>query len=92
MVCDAHVEQQVVDRRLVLGGDVGDLGRQGEHDVEVSTGVENRPVVGVENSPLCFGLIASVASGWFDRGEVAEVEIDDGIERFCGGGLAEGLG
>jgi len=29
-------EQQVVDGRLVLEGDVGDLRRQGEHDVEVA--------------------------------------------------------
>jgi hypothetical protein len=29
-------EQQVIDHRLVLPGDVGDLGRHGEHDVEVA--------------------------------------------------------
>ena len=29
-------EQQVVDQRLVLEGDVGDLGRQREHDMEVA--------------------------------------------------------
>ncbi len=29
-------EQEVVDHRLVLPGDVGDLGRQGEHDMEVA--------------------------------------------------------
>ena len=31
-----RAEQQVVDRRLVLDRDVGDLGRQAEHDVEVA--------------------------------------------------------
>ena len=31
-----RLEQQVVDQRLVLEGDVGDLGRQREHDVEVA--------------------------------------------------------
>jgi hypothetical protein len=30
------VEQQVIDRRLVVERDVGDLGRQGEDDVEIS--------------------------------------------------------
>ena len=29
-------EQKVVDHRLVLPGDVGDLGRQGEHDMKVA--------------------------------------------------------
>ncbi len=29
-------EQQIVDQRLVLEGDVGDLGRQGEDNVEVA--------------------------------------------------------
>jgi hypothetical protein len=31
-----RVEQQVIDDSLVVEGDVGDLGRQGEDDVEVS--------------------------------------------------------
>ena len=31
-----RVEQQIIDDRLVLEGDVGDLGRQGEDDVEVA--------------------------------------------------------
>ncbi len=30
------LEQQVIDQRLVVEGDRGDLGRQGEHDVEVA--------------------------------------------------------
>jgi len=38
-----RAEQQVVDRRLVLEGDIGDLGRQGEDDMEVS----NRQQVGL---------------------------------------------
>src|SRR5579863_9550283 len=31
-----RAKQQIVDRRLILRGDVGDLGRQGEDDMEVS--------------------------------------------------------
>jgi hypothetical protein len=31
-----RVEQQVIDDSLVVEGDVGDFGRQGEDDVEVS--------------------------------------------------------
>jgi hypothetical protein len=31
-----RLEQQVVDRRLVVEGDVGDLGRQREDNVEVA--------------------------------------------------------
>jgi hypothetical protein len=32
----SRAEQQVIDHRLVLPCDVGDLGRQREHDVEVA--------------------------------------------------------
>jgi len=61
-------------------------------DVILSTGVENWPDVGVENSPLCFGLVASVASGRLDGGQVAEVEFDDGLEGLCRWGFAEAVG
>ena len=36
IVSDGGPEQQVVDDRLVLPGDVGDLGRQREDDVEIA--------------------------------------------------------
>ena len=36
------MEQEVVDHRLVLPGDVGDLGRQREHDMEIA----NRQQIG----------------------------------------------
>jgi hypothetical protein len=39
-------EQQVIDDRLVLIGDVGDLSRQGEHDMEVGHRQEFGPAVG----------------------------------------------
>ncbi len=38
IVSAGRLEQQVVDHALVLVGDVGDLGRQREHDVEVGDG------------------------------------------------------
>ena len=41
-----HLEQQVVDERLVLQGDVGDLGRQGEHDMEVADRKQVRLALG----------------------------------------------
>ncbi len=59
---------------------------------QVSTGVENRPEVGVENSPLRFGLVASIASRRFDCGQVAEVELGDGFERLRRRGFAEAIG
>lgn len=31
-----RLEQQIVDQRLVVKGDGGDLGRQGEHDMEIA--------------------------------------------------------
>ena len=35
-----RLEQQVIGERLVVEGDVGDLGGQREHDVEVADGKE----------------------------------------------------
>jgi len=58
-------EQQVIDHRLVLEGDVCDLVRQGEHDVEVA----NRQQVGLargqpgaRGGALALGAV-SVAAG-----------------------------
>ena len=58
----------------------------------LSMATEIWAIVGVENSPLCFWSVASVASGWNDGGEIAEIEFDDGVEGFCGGSLAEAVG
>ena len=58
----------------------------------LSMAVEFWSNVGAENSPFRFGLVASVTAGRFDFREVAEVEFDDGIERFGGGGPAEAFG
>ena len=60
--------------------------------IALSMATEIWAIVGVENSPLCFWSVASVASGWNDGGEIAEIEFDDGVEGFCGGSLAEAVG
>ena len=64
-----RAEQQVVGHRLVLGGDVGDLGRQREHDVKRA----NRQQVGLAcfqpfacSRPLAFGAVpVAAANGKF---------------------------
>ena len=58
----------------------------------LSMATEIWAIVGVENSPLCFWSVSSVASGRNDGGEIAEIEFDDGVEGFCGGSLAEAVG
>lgn len=58
----------------------------------LSTAVEFRSNVGVENSPLRFGLVSSVTAGRLDGGEIAEVKVDDGLEGVCRGGFAEAVG
>jgi len=45
-VSAAGFEQQVIDDRLVLIGDVGDRSRQGEDDMEIGHGQEFRLAVG----------------------------------------------
>ena len=51
-----RLEQQIVDERLVLEGDVGDLGGQREHDMEVSDRQEIGLALG-EPGP-CGGALA----------------------------------
>ena len=58
----------------------------------VSMAVESWSNVGAEIYPLRFALVASVAAWRLDGSEVAEIEFDDGIERFGGGGPAEAVG
>jgi hypothetical protein len=35
--------------------------------------------MGVENSPLCFALIATVTAGRVGVGKIGEVEVDDAL-------------
>jgi hypothetical protein len=34
------------------------------------------------------GSVWAIAAGWLDRGELVEVEIDDGLQRLTGGAVA----
>src|ERR1039458_7117415 len=52
---------------------------------------EFSPKAPIENSPLRCGSVASVSAWRLDVSEVCEVEIDDGLQGFAGGGLAEGV-
>lgn len=63
-----------------------------EEQSHLSTPVESRSIMGVENSPLRYGLVASIAAGRLNGGEVAEVEFDHLLERLCRGSLAEAVG
>jgi hypothetical protein len=57
-------EQQVIDHRLVLPGDVGDLGRHGEHDVEVADRQQiglARGQPGARGSALALGAVPVAA-------------------------------
>jgi hypothetical protein len=53
-----RLEQQVIDDSFVLVGDVGDLGRQREDDVEIS----NRQ----QKSKICIKTAALKFKGFFD--------------------------
>ena len=55
----------------------------------VSMPTESSPNAPIENSPLRYGSVASVATWWLDVGEVGEIEVDDGLERLGRGGLAQ---
>ena len=52
---------------------------------------EFSPEVPIENFSLRCGSVASVSAWRLDVGEVCQVEIDDGLQGFAGGGLAEGV-
>src|SRR6478736_5888670 len=53
--------------------------------------LEFSPKVPIENSPLHCVSIASVATRWLDRGEQIQIEIDDGLQRLRGGGIAQAI-
>jgi hypothetical protein len=42
----------------------------------------------VEISSLRYGSVTTITTGRDDCGEVVEIEIDDGLKRFGGGGVA----
>ena len=50
---------------------------------QVSMPVEFSPKAPLENSPLRFGSVTAITTGRDDRGEVVEVEIDDGVKRWA---------
>jgi len=54
--------------------------------------VEFSPKAPLENSPLRFGSVTAITTGRDDRGEVVEVEIDDGLKRLGGGAVAQAFG
>jgi hypothetical protein len=58
----------------------------------VSMPVEFSPKAPLENSPLRFGSVTAITTGRDDRGEVVEVEIDDGLKRLGGGAVAQAFG
>ena len=65
IVSDAGPEQRIVDDRLVLHGDVGDLGRQRENDMEIADRQQvglalGKP--GARGGALAFGTVAVAAA------------------------------
>ena len=59
-----------------------------DRDVFLSMAATNSPESSGRNSPLCCGSVSAVAARRFDGGEVIEVELDDLLERLCGGAVA----
>ena len=53
---------------------------------------EFSPDVAVENSPLRCGSVASISAWRFDVGEGVEIEVDDGLQGFGGGGVVQAFG
>jgi len=59
-----RLEQQIIDQRLVVIGNGGDLGREGEHDVEIADREQvglarSQPVA--RRSALAFGAMSVAA-------------------------------
>ena len=84
-------EQQIVDHRLVLPGDVGDLGRQREHDVEVA----DRQQIGFARGEpvpcrraLAFGAVPVAAAV---VGDAAVAAVLAGLDMAAEGCGAAGL-
>jgi hypothetical protein len=61
-------------------------------DQDVSMPVEFSPKVPLEISPLRFGSVTAITTGRDDRGEVAEIEVDDGLKRLGSGAVAQAVG
>src|SRR4051794_21885481 len=53
--------------------------------------LEFSPEVPTENSPVHCVSIASVATRWLGCGEQIQIEIDDGLQRLRGGGIAQAV-
>src|SRR3954462_5547539 len=60
-------------------------------DPGLSMPLEFSPEVPTENSPLHCVSIASVATRWLGCGEQIQIEIDDGLQRLRGGGIAQAV-
>ncbi|HEY3797162.1 MAG TPA: hypothetical protein VGL58_02330, partial [Caulobacteraceae bacterium] len=68
----------------------GDLGKPILN--AVSMPVEFSPKAPLENSPLRFGSITAIAAWGDDRGEVVEIEVDDGLKRLRRSTVAKAVG
>jgi hypothetical protein len=86
------VEQQVVDRGLVVERDVSDLGRQGEDDVEVS----HRQQIGLalgqpraRGSALAFGAMPVAAAVVRDPPMAAVLTSFDTTPEGCGAAMLD---
>jgi len=54
--------------------------------------VEFSPKAPLENSPLRFGSVTAIAAWGDDRGEVVEIEVDDGLKRLRRSTVAKAVG
>jgi hypothetical protein len=88
-----RLEEQIVDHRLVLVSDVGDRGRQGEHEVEVRHGQElgfalRQPVPG--GGSLALRAVAVAAAVVSDLGVVAVLTSRDMATKSRGAAAHDG--
>jgi hypothetical protein len=58
----------------------------------LSMPIEFSPKVPIENSPLRYASIASKTTRRLDVGEDVKIELDDGVQCFGGGAVAEAVG